>query len=86
MPKAPSKPAAKKPAAKTASKSVKKTAGAAAPKASVKRATPLDKLSHSVAKKGPGPIPPLPVKDKLVQLKDKVVAALTPAKSKAKAK
>lgn len=80
MPKATSKTAAKKPAAKTTKVS--------APKAGVKKKTPLDKTTYGAAKKGPGPVPPLPVKQgllsKATKLKDQVVAALKPGKSKAK--
>ena len=93
MPKAPSKPAAKKPAAKKpaarpASKPAPKATKASAPKAGVKKKKPMDKLAYGVAKKGPGPVPPLPVKDGLLakagKLKDQVIAALKPGKSKAK--
>lgn len=90
MPKAPNKTAAKRPAAKPASKTAPKATKASAPKAGVKKKTPMDKTTYGVAKKGPGPIPPLPVKasllSKATKLKDQVVAALKSGKSKTKAK
>jgi len=91
MPKATSKPAAKKPVAKKpAARTAPKATKASAPKAGIKKKTPLDRTTHGVAKKGPGPVPPLPVKDGLLakasKLKDQVMAKLTSGKSKTKTK